>query len=485
MRILLVGDDPRDRDARKRTLDAHLPCRVMERAGVEEALELLRTSEEPVDVVLVEHGPPGIDGLELRRRLDGLENPPSVVIITGMGSESLAREALRSGVDDYIVKDADQAYLAELPAVLLRAAERRAERQAGQRTLKQLREAAVRRLALINSLPVGVISLDLDYRITEINSTAERLTRFKAGDSLGEPCEEIVRSDACGEDCPLARAMKSRQPQGPVECKLYNRAGEIVPVNIMAVGIFDDQGRRLGGVEVFQDLRLIKQMEQDRVTMLGVLAHDMKTPLVSIKGFSRLLRDKWQTLSDDKRRQYQDIVYREAEQIEAMVMEFLESSRLRYGDLSLDLAPLKAQEFLEELHRSQEPRFREAGLTLELDARLGGLCLAADAKRLGRALTSLLDNALRYSRPDGVVGLAAELDRDRLAITVTDQGQGIAENDQPHLFEPFYRGGDRKAAPGHGLGLAGVRNIATAHGGEVLVRSRPGEGAAFTIRIPV
>jgi PAS domain S-box-containing protein len=236
--------------------------------------------------------------------------------------------------------------------------------------------------------------------------------------------------------------------------------------------------------EMAQRQQAQEALARERTTFVSMLAHDMKTPLVSIQGFAHLLLKKGEDLPQDKRQTYQEVIARQSGRLEEMIAEFLEYSRLQDGHLRLNLAPTDLEAVLRELVESFQPRYQQAGIQLEL-AHQGRLPLIqADAPRLRRVFTNLLENALRHSPAGSRVNLQLRPALAEVLVSVRDQGAGIPPEDLPHIFEPFYRGASGRGYQGHGLGLSGVEAIVKGHGGQVLVESILGQGSCFTVVLP-
>ena len=148
------------------------------------------------------------------------------------------------------------------------------------------------RVPLMDGPPVGVIQVDADYNITGLNPAAAAITGFGPEQALGEPCEEILRCDHCGPDCPLRRSREQGAPQGPILTQAYNRNRERLSISLLGIALSDAGGGFLGGVEIIQDLTDRRALAQEQSLLVSNLIHDLKTPLVGIKGFTSHLLKK-------------------------------------------------------------------------------------------------------------------------------------------------------------------------------------------------
>ena len=336
--------------------------------------------------------------------------------------------------------------------------------------------------ALIKGLPVGVMSLDEESRITSWNYSAETVTGYTEREVLGRSCSDLLAVEGEDTPCLLDEARRNLGPVGPVERVIRHKNGGPVPVRMRAA-LLDDRITR-GGVATFQDITEIKNLERERGNIVSMLVHDMKSPLVGIRGFAERLLVKGGDLTEEKWEKYLDIICKEAGKLQDLVEDFLEISYSNDGRLQLNLVPVDLQAELTDTAEPFTARFGQAGVKLDLDIGNDLPLVRADAPRLRRALGNLLENALRHSPKGTIVSITAWLEDSELMVQVRDQGSGIAEDELPHLFQPFFRGREEKATKGQGLGLAGVAAIVKGHGGRVTVSSRPGQGASFTVHLP-
>ncbi|MBW1744014.1 MAG: HAMP domain-containing histidine kinase [Deltaproteobacteria bacterium] len=215
-----------------------------------------------------------------------------------------------------------------------------------------------------------------------------------------------------------------------------------------------------------------------------MIAHDIKTPIVTIGGFALRLLKKGLSIDKEKQKQYVEIISREAARAEELVNDFLEFSRLEGGALNLSFGPTSIDKELVDLLKTYEPKALERGIRMEITSPETLPIIDADAKRLRRVFANLLDNALKFSQDKGTVTIAIQERENDITVKVTDQGVGIDAKDVQYIFEPFSRGQDRGEKEGFGLGLAIVKTIVKGHGGNVFVESEPGKGSVFSVVLP-
>lgn len=232
----------------------------------------------------------------------------------------------------------------------------------------------------------------------------------------------------------------------------------------------------------------VKDTQQSQRDFLANVSHDLKTPITAISGWSQALLDGAASTPEEQTRAAETI-HDEAGRMQRMVNDLLELARLESGQLALSLKPVDVAEILSLVKRSFSPKAVEKDVTLTLQAN-GPLPVSGDHDRLLQLFANLVDNALAYTPSGGRVELAGREDGGWVEATVRDTGPGIPEWELLRIFERFYRTEKSRArvdgsgGRGAGLGLAIVRELAQAHGGDVSVSSRVGEGTTFTVRLP-
>ena len=347
-----------------------------------------------------------------------------------------------------------------------------------------LRKSAAKHHALVQSLPVGMISVDPEFRITEINAQGEKILGYSQEEVLGRSCGVVLRSEVCQNQCPIRRALSQQQPTSPIDTTFTSKDQTRKAVRLQAAGLYDAEGKLIGGVEVFQDVSQLKALERERANLVSMFAHDMKNPLVGIQGFALRLLKRGAAETPAKQRRYLEVIRKQAAQLESIINDFLDFARLETGRLKLNFSAVDLDKEFTELLEAFQPRFERAGLTLTLQSPGKPPVIEADPVHLRRAFGNLLDNALKYSPAGGVVAIEVEDNGDTVTLRFCDQGAGIPPQDLPYIFDMFYRSPSQGKKAGHGLGLAGVEAIVKGHGGRVMVASEVGRGSVFSLVLP-
>lgn len=226
-----------------------------------------------------------------------------------------------------------------------------------------------------------------------------------------------------------------------------------------------------------------RQLEADRAQIAGMvsdISHQTKTPIANILLYTQLLQER--ELDEDTRALAAQIV-RQSEKLRFLVGALVKGSRLESGLVAVtpalhELAPVCAQ-----LQETAAARAAEKGVVLQWELPEGLAC-RFDPKWTEEALGNLLDNAVKYTPEGGCVTVSATEYELFCRIDIADTGIGIAENEQPHVFERFYRSPSVAQEDGVGIGLYLTRQIVSAEGGYVKLKSRPGQGTTFSVFLP-
>ena len=380
-------------------------------------------------------------------------------------------------------------------------------------------ERSHRRLqTLIRDLPHGVLVFDHDGTLLEINRTgvdmlgapvetagpvsaAARAPADATGGGLGvtlgpEPSTgtRAGAGASADEQEAAARAVKRH---GLADVVQQAVRGEDAEVDIPICGaetrwlhargrpVAGDAGER-GALVVLHDVTRLHHLEQVRRDFVDNVSHELRTPFTLVSGFAETLLDG-DMCPNPEARHFLEIIHKHSARVSAIIDDLLllahiERSEDRSGITFEDslLAPVISAALLS-CRRTAEPR----AVTLQEQCEAGLTC-RMNALLVEQAVTNLVDNAIKYSSRNTRVAVRGMRRGDAVVVEVMDTGLGIAPEHQQRIFERFYRvdAARSRDSGGTGLGLAIVKHIAQAHGGEVTVRSAPGRGSTFTLRLP-
>ncbi len=227
------------------------------------------------------------------------------------------------------------------------------------------------------------------------------------------------------------------------------------------------------------------QLEEERRFFVGAIAHDLRTPLFSLRGYLQGLENGI-AQTPEKVSQYIAISQQKADQIDRLVSDLAAYTRVESLEQTLRVAPLEIDSVLRRAVDGLRLRAAEKRIGVTIGDQPNVLEVSGDADLLERVIANLLDNAIRHTPEDGTIAVDRHLDGERLVLTVVDSGPGIDPRDLPHLFDPFFRGDESRnpATGGTGLGLTIARRIMRAHGGDLTAANRAEGGAVFIAWLP-
>lgn len=232
-----------------------------------------------------------------------------------------------------------------------------------------------------------------------------------------------------------------------------------------------------------------RRLAQQQMDFVAGISHELHTPIAVIDSAGYNLA-KGVMKSPEQIKKYGLLIRKETGQLKEIVEQILEFAGMQSHRQRYDLLPTSINRLIEDVLASSQPLLDEGGFQVETSLPSDPPTVMADALALSRAVQNLLNNAMKYSGENRWIGLRAETVNEgqepSVQLTVSDHGLGIPAEELAHIFQPFYRGNEARAAQirGNGLGLSLVKNIIEAHGGSVSVRSRQGAGSSFTLSLP-
>jgi two-component system phosphate regulon sensor histidine kinase PhoR len=356
-----------------------------------------------------------------------------------------------------------------------------------QQTFRQLADEDFNLRAILSSMDEGVLIADNEFRIRLTNDRLQEMFSIPRL-PLGRTVLEVFRNHLLQEL--TLRTLKSGQDQSE-ELQIEVHDGESFlqkHCQVTSVGLHPhDSDTPSGALLVFHDVTQIRSLESVRREFVANVSHELRTPLSIITGYLETLIDGGE--DPETKDRFLRIMHKHAQRLNLLIEDLLVLSQLESSKLGLHLEEVSLREAADRVRERLSSRIEGTGASVQIDMPSDLPSIEADPLRIEQVLFNLVDNALKYrvAKSGLEVTISARISGGDVTIEVRDNGPGIPLSDQPHIFERFYRvHKDRsRDAGGTGLGLSIVKHTVLAHGGSVLVESRPGNGSVFTVRLPL
>lgn len=335
--------------------------------------------------------------------------------------------------------------------------------------------------ALLASMIEGVMAFDLNGNLIRMNNSAARVLGVSIIEPGRKAITELIRNDRL-----LQFGMKLIREKSRLEEDIEILGLKVRYIRASGAPMLDNEGNCFGIVIVLNDITRIRRLEEVRREFVGNVAHELKTPLTSIKGYVETLTDGAINRPDEAL-QFLNTINRQTDRLNAILEDMLRLSLIEEARVHhrIQFKPANLFQTISESTKDCKKPASEKSIKINIECDRN-IILNASGEMLRQAITNLIDNAIKYSKNGKTVFIKAEKLEGEVRIIVSDNGIGIAEKHIPRLFERFYRVDKARSrlVGGTGLGLAIVKHAVLAHNGTVNVDSVLGEGSVFTILLP-
>jgi PAS domain S-box-containing protein len=485
-RVLVVDDEKGIREGSERIL-SRMGCHVLTATQGEEALQVL--SKEPASVVLLDMKMPGMDGMEVLKRVRKMDETILVIVITGYATVETAIEAMKQGAYDFIPKpfEPDQ-----LRIVVNRALEKLRLTQeteklqiARRRMLFDLDTEKSRTSAIIESLPNGVVVTNAEGQVVLMNPAFRQLLGLPPDRVSGDRIEDYIDDK---ELCTLIMEISQGRHVDYDDVPTYEMA---LPNEkyLLAKGqpVLGERNECLGAVVNLVDITAMKALDHLKSEFVAKVSHELRSPLSTIhEQLAFVLSDMVGHTSEDD----QHILSRAKEKTEGLISligDLLDLSRIEAGIASQESKPVQIEDILKGVVEFLKTRTKNRKQSLKLELPKKPLPqIVADPIALESIFGNLITNAINYTPEGGEIRVKAGLSGINLRVSFKDNGFGIDAKHLERIFDRFYRVKDEKTRyiSGTGLGLPIVKGLVESAGGLIDVESTPGQGSTFTVLLP-
>ncbi len=347
---------------------------------------------------------------------------------------------------------------------------------------------------LVDTSPVGVLLVEAtSRRVILVNREAQRILGIvpQADDRIEryEQAAVFKRPDGsiyAVEELPIERALNQGEAVRAEEVRRDFPEGRSIPTLINATPLYAADGRVTGAIAIIQDITPLEEAEKLRNEFLGMVSHELKTPLTAIKGSAATVLGSRRPLDDVEIREFFEIIDEQADRLRDLVDNLLDMTRIEAGSLSVSPEPVDLTAVLEEARATFVRNGNAQELHVEMPDALPQV--NADRRRVIQVLLNLLGNAAKFSPANAPIFVEVEHDAAQVTLHVRDQGRGIPKDKASYLFKKFSQVHDDsgRQLSGSGLGLAICKGIVEAHGGRIWADSfGEGEGATFSFTLPL
>jgi signal transduction histidine kinase len=483
IRVLVTDDERPIREGCQRVLTGKGYTVLLAENG-QMALEVLE--KEAVDILLLDLKMPVLGGEEVLEIVRTRYPQLPVIIITGHGTVDTAVQCMKKGAYDFITKPFQ---LDPFLIVVQRAADKRRleekarlfEEERG-RNLYDLALEKSRVTTIIHCMGNGVMVTNRKLEVVLHNPALMRLLEIPVKMEPPFPAAAILKEALLLETLERIVAADTSQQEAVVQ---EITAGKTV-LRAVSAPLLGPQSEGVGTVTVLEDITDFKQLDRMKSDFVNMVAHELRSPLVSMRQLNSVLLDGLAGPMEEKHR---DFVSRGTKKIDTLldlIKDLLDVAKIEAGKFVQHRVPTDLSQVLRELIALMEPRARSQGI--ELTCVLEDLRpVHADPKSMEEIFSNLVSNAINYSPEGGKVHVAGRGLGEYIEIRVEDTGVGIPPEELPKIFDKFYRVKHPKTrkVTGTGLGLAIVKGAIEAHHGTIDVESVPDKGTTFRVRLPV
>ncbi|MDZ7292162.1 MAG: cell wall metabolism sensor histidine kinase WalK [candidate division KSB1 bacterium] len=338
---------------------------------------------------------------------------------------------------------------------------------------------------IIKNIADGVIVTDPANCILVMNSVMETWFGIKEKDSLNKPLEQCISNNTLLQF--IRNVQSDTAPKTPTtEIVIKStKTWKDIFLQAHAARVLNEQNELIGIVTILRDITREKEIDRMKTELVSMVAHELRSPLTSISGFSELLLDP--AVNREQSEEYAAIILKESIRLSDLINKFLDISRIEAGKSQAKRIPMQIRDVVDKVLDVNLHQAEKKGIVVSVKVSPELPLVFGDPDMLEQVILNLFTNAVKYSPENTAIEIRLKERENDVLVEVEDNGYGISEKSLPRIFEKFYRVTDNEKVreiTGTGLGLALVKEIVEIHGGTISVRSKLGEGSTFWFTIP-
>lgn len=350
--------------------------------------------------------------------------------------------------------------------------------------MKLAEEKSAKLAAIIASSDDAIISKTLESVITSWNDSARRMFGYTAEEMIGESIYKLIPPDRLEEEPQILSRLKSGDRVEHFETKRLTRDGRLIDVSVTVSPVKDKEGRIIGLSKIARDITEKKLDENRKNDFIGMVSHELKTPLTSLNALLQVASLKLKNSPDTFLASAMEKSNVQVKRMSTMINGFLNISRLESGKIQIDKQPFDMEKLISEV-------IDEIAITVS-SHEIGftpckPVMVNADRDKISSVISNLVSNAVKYSPKGKHIEVTCELQDRNVIVSVKDEGMGIKPQDMDMIFDRYYRveSAHTQHISGFGIGLYLSAEIVRQHQGEISVDSESGVGSTFYFSLPL
>lgn len=351
-------------------------------------------------------------------------------------------------------------------------------------TLGKLLSEKNKSVAIVKSIFDPLIVLDENYKIILLNDACEKLFNITESDAIQKYFLEVIRNGELYDF--IYSASKSADTNTSQKIIQIETLDQIYYFNVVVTAIKDSTLNISSLVVVLQNITQLKQLEKTKSEFMSTISHEFKTPLTSIMIGTSLLEEGSIGELNSKQQDIIRTIKEEGEKINLLVTNLLQISKLEAKKPIFNVEPISINRIIEDALKTFREQATIKNISLTYDSNETLPKVNIDSEKVNWVVNNLISNALKFTKSNGSIAIKAFLQDDRMCISVSDTGIGIAEEYRETIFDRFVQvKAENNEYQGTGLGLAIAKEIVEAHGGEIWCESILGKGSTFIFTLPI
>lgn len=337
---------------------------------------------------------------------------------------------------------------------------------------------------IVTSIADGVITVDRELRVLSLNPAAEQMTGWREEEAIGRPCAEVLNLTSESGEALCHESCQDLSGCNFPRAVLARKDGRSIYVSVSLAPLLGPADQVMGGVIAIRDCSAEMELDRMKLEMVTMVSHELRSPLANMQTAIELVLSS--DFEEGLQREMLNIVRSQCARLASFVEELLDISQLEAGQIAMRWEPVTLWPLIQRVVNIFEAT-EQKGHRFQLIGQRELPFAWADSRKVEMILTNLLQNAANYSPEGSTITIEAKTtDNTDIAVSVSDEGEGIAHEYLEQIFQPYYRIGDSKEdqAAGRGLGLYIVKKLVEMQGGKVWAESEVGKGSHFIFTLP-